>query len=126
MENMIMNSDAIQNELIGALNDLSGASDSQLVKVFNDEGAVFLESLQSQCLRDYVLPKIEDVDGFIKMIKHLKNNHSEWNRRLGELIIDLYSDRQESAKKNLYVFYEGCPWLTLARVAKTSIDSVNK
>lgn len=121
-----MTSDEIQNELVGTLNDLSRSSDSQLAKFFNDEGVALLESLQSQCLRDYVLPKIEDVDGFIKMIKDLESNHSEWNRRLGELILGLYSERQESATKNLYVFYESCPWLTLANVAKASVDSVNK
>jgi hypothetical protein len=121
-----MTSDELQNELIGTLNDLSRSSDDHLLKAFNDGGTVFLESLQSQCLRDYILPKTEDVDGFIKMIKDLKKNHSEWNRRLGELILDLYSERQESATKNLYIFYESCPWLTLANVAKASIDSVNK
>lgn len=121
-----MNPDEIQNELIGTLDDLSRSSDNQLAKLFNDEGVAFLEALQSQCLRDYVLPKIEDVDDFIEMVKRLKKNHSEWNRRLGELILHLYSEKQETATKNLYTFYESCPWLTLANVAKTSIDSVNK
>jgi hypothetical protein len=112
----------MQDALIGWLREVGELSDAELAAQFDQSAHQRLVDLARYCVEGVSVPVDLTADEFAQWVRDLRRSHFEWNRALGQALLDA-EDAQSKGDKGTAVqvlteFASACSWLTLRDISE--------
>lgn len=112
----------MQDALIGWLRDSGELTHAELIEQFDQSAHQRLIDLVQHCVEGLTVPSNLTADEFAHWVHDLRRSHLEWNRALGQALLDAedaHADgKQNAAVQLLTKFAKDCSWLPLRDIAE--------
>lgn len=112
----------MQDALIGWLRDVGELPSSELVAQFDQASDQRLRDLVAHCVVGLIVPDDLTAYEFAQWVHDIRRSHIEWNRALGQALLDA-EDARSNGDKNAAIhllteFAAQCAWLPLKGIAE--------
>lgn len=112
----------MQDALIGWLRDVGELSSAELVAQYDQSAHQRLHDLVANCVEGLTVPGDLTVNEFAQWVHDIRRSHLEWNRALGQALLDAEDARfngdRNAAVLLLTKFATQCAWLPLRVIAE--------
>ena len=113
----------MQDALIAWLREVGELPSSELVAQFDQSSDQRLRDLVAQCVVGLIDPDDLTAHEFAQWVHDIRHSHIEWNRALGQALLDA-EDARANGHKNVAMhllteFAAQCAWLPLKGIAES-------